>query len=284
VGELIEAGDSDSPRRFARPAVAALAALAIAVCYAPAIHGMFNQWLTDEDMGHAFFVPIVAGWIVWRERKRWQPLPMTGTWWGFVLLAAGAGLHAAGELGAGLFASSAGFAASIAGVVLCLGGPALFRAWAFPMLLTLFMLPKLAIVYNQVTLPLQLLASRLAAGMLTAAGAAVVREGDILEVAGHRVAVVEACSGIRYFLPLAFTAVVFAYVSDPKPWMRAALLIAAVPLAILANAIRVAVSAAAPASGAGAPHFMMGIGIFVLCLAALILARRMLNAISRCVR
>jgi len=105
---------------------------------------------------------------------------------------------------------------SVAGAVLSLGGFAYLRAWALPLLLALFMLPKLALVYNQVTLPLQLFASRMAAGILTASGIAVIREGNILDVAGRRVSVVEACNGIRYLLSLGFMAVVFAYLSDTK--------------------------------------------------------------------
>jgi exosortase len=141
------------------------------------------------------------------------------------------------------------------------------------------MLPKLAVVYNQVTLPLQLLASRIAAGILTGAGIGVVREGNILDVGGHRVAVVEACDGIRYLLSLGFVAVVFAYLSDSKPWMRWALLAAAIPVAILANAIRVAAAGWLPPLEAGIPHAVCGGFIFVLCLAALMLLRRLFNKV-----
>ncbi len=167
---------------------------------------------------------------------------------------------------------------SAVGAVLCLGGFAFLRSWTFPFLLALFMLPKLAIVYNQVTLPLQLLASRLAEVMLLAGGASVIRAGNILDVGGHRVAVAEACNGIRYLLSLGFVAVVFAYLSDAKPWMRVALLAAAVPVAILANAMRVAASASAPALDAGALHAFSGWLVFVLCLAMLMIVRRLLNA------
>jgi len=86
------------------------------------------------------------------------------------------------------------------------------------------MLPKLAIVYSQVTFPLQILASRIAAAMLGAVGVAVVREGNILDVAGHRVSVQEACNGFRYLLTLGFIAVVYAYLADSKPWMPQAYL------------------------------------------------------------
>jgi len=240
---------------------------------------MFEQWSNDEDMSHGFLVPIVILWVVWRERQRWRALEAEPNWWGFALLAAAAGMQFASVIGVGLFAGSVAFLVSVAGAVLCLGGVAWLRALAFPLALGVFMLPKLAIVYNQATLPLQLLASRIAAGILTAAGIGVIREGNILDVGGHRIAVVEACDGIRYLLSLGFMAVVFAYLSDSKPWMRWALLAAAVPIAILANAVRVAAAGWLPPLEAGVPHAVCGCLIFVLCLAALMLLRRLFNKV-----
>jgi exosortase len=271
-------GNKHTPgTRRIRQAVVALTAIALLACYAPTLRGMFQQWLSDEDMSHGFLVPIVALWIVWRERARWQSLPAEPNLWGLAVLTAGAGMQFIAELGAGLFAGSLAFLVSVAGIVLSLGGFAWLRALAFPLLLTLFMLPKLALVYNQVTLPLQLLASRIAAGILTTAGIGVIRQGNILDVAGHRVSVVEACNGIRYLLSLGFMAAVFAYLSDTKPWMRVALLMAAVPISILANAVRVAAASWLPSLDAGTPHAISGAVLFVLCLAALIIVRRVFN-------
>lgn len=262
-----------------RIAIAALAALALLVCYASTLRGMFSQWWTDEDMSHGFAVPLVIAWIVWRERARWMTLPLSPTWWGFPLLLGAAAMQIVSSLGLGLFASSVAFLVSIAGTVLCLGGFAFLRVWAFPLGLSLFMLPKLAIVYNKTTLPLQLLASRLATTTLSGIGYRVVREGVILDVAGHRVSVVEACSGVRYLLSLAFIAVVFAYLADVKSWMRWALLFAAVPIAIVANAVRVAVSAAVPALDSGTPHEAAGWAVFVLCLFLIFAVRWMFNSL-----
>ena len=262
-----------------RSALAASAILILLICYASTLHGMFQQWMSDEDMGHGAVVPLVVLWIVWRERKRWQKLTLEPSAWGIPLLALGAAMHLAGTLGVGLFASSVAFLISVVGVVVCFGGFQLLRSWTFPFLLALFMLPKLAIVYNQVTLPMQLAASKLAAGMLTTAGIGVIRDGNILDVNGHRVAVAEACNGIRYLLPLGFVAVLFAYLADPKPWMRVAVLAATVPLAIIANALRVAASAWAPAFDSGTPHQMLGWAIFAASLALLLPLRGALNAL-----
>jgi len=267
------------PEMSLRQAIVVLTAAVLLACYAPTLRGMFEQWSNDEDMSHGFLVPVVILWIVWRERERWPTLRSEPSGWGVALLAAAAGLQFAGLLGVGLFAGSLAFLLSVAGAVLGLGGFAWLRALAFPLLLTVFMLPKLAVVYNQVTLPLQLLASRIAAGFLTTAGIGVIREGNILDVGGHRVAVVEACSGIRYLLSLGFMAVVFAYLSDSKSWMRLALLVAAIPIAILANAVRVAAAGWLPALETGAAHTASGVVIFVFCLFTLVLLRQVFNKV-----
>jgi exosortase len=105
--------------------------------------------------------------------------------------------------------------------------------------------------------------------MLSAVGFMVVRDGNILNVAGYSIAVVEACDGIRYLLPLAFLALVLAYGAGANLWMRAAMLAAAIPTAILANALRVALSGLSPALTSGTPHALLGTFIFVLCLGLL---------------
>jgi exosortase len=262
-----------------RQTVVGLTVVALVACYAPTLRGVFEQWANDEDMSHGFLVPIVILWIVWRERARWRDLETDPNWWGFAILTAAAGLQFAGLLGAGLFAGSVALLVSVAGAVLCLGGLAWLRVLAFPLVLAIFMLPKLAVVYNQATLPLQLLASRIAAGILTFGGIGVIREGNVLDVSGHRVAVVEACNGIRYLLPLGFMAVVFAYLSDSKPWMRLVLLGAAVPIAILANAVRVAAAGWLPSLEGGVPHAVCGLFIFMLCVATLMLVRQLFNKV-----
>jgi exosortase len=254
---------------FMRRPIASLAILALAVCYASTLSGMVRQWWTDEDMGYAFLVPFVIGWLSCPDPTPWRSLPVQPSAWGFAVLAAAACMQVASALGAGLFAGSLALVLSLAGLVLCLLGFAWLRAWAFPLLLTLFMLPKLGIVYNQITLPLQLLATRLAGGILATAGFMVSRDGNILNVAGHSISVVEACDGIRYLLPLAFLALIFAYASGSKSWMRVVMLAAAIPTAIIANALRVAFSGLSPALTSGTPHALLGTLIFLLCLGLL---------------
>jgi exosortase len=257
-----------------------LAAVTLLLCYANILRGMVDQWLRDEDMGHGVVVPFAILFILWRERERWRGLPVAPTRWGLAVIGFAAVAQFLSVMGGGLFLGSLAFIFSIIGAILCLGGWIWLRAWKFPLLLTLFMLPKLAVVYNQTTLPLQLLASRLAAQLLTLSGVAVIRAGNILDVGGHQVAVAEACSGIRFLLPLAFLSVLFAYLADSKAWMRLALLASIVPVAVCANGVRVAFSAYSPRLAEGTPHALLGALIFLVSLALLIPIHRAWNALA----
>ena len=104
------------------------------------------------------------------------------------------------------------------------------------------MIPIPKMIFNQVALPLQILASGLAESFLGWIGVPVLRKGNVLELASQRLNVVEACSGIRSLLSLAFLALVYAYFFDSRPWMRVVLLLASVSIAILANGGRVAIT------------------------------------------
>jgi exosortase len=236
-------------------------------------------WWNDPDLGHCFIVPLAALWIIWRERHSWIEIPPEPTWWGLPVLLLGAAMQAAAVLGVGVFTESVAFLVSITGAVLALGGFRFLKAWAFPLALLVFMLPKLVAVYNQVTLPLQLLATRLAALLLSIVAAGVVRDGNVLNVGGHLVEVTEACNGLRYLLSLGFVGALFGYVADTKIWIRVTLLVAAVPLAIAGNALRVAAAGYVPALDAGTLHEVAGASIFALCVVGLILLRVLLQAV-----
>jgi len=240
----------------------------LVACYAPVLYRLAKQWYSDADMGHGFFVPIVAAYIVWQRRQKLLAVRPAPSWWGLVPLIWGALQLYAATLGAELFLARTAFIISLIGVVLLLGGRPVLRLTAFPLGLLFFMVPIPAILYNQLTFRLQLLASSVAEMSLSLLGVPVLREGNILELANQRLSVVEACSGIRSLLTLAFLSLVCAYFFDRKVWMRGALLAATVPIAISANALRVTLTGLLtewnPELAEGVFHQLEGWVIFML--------------------
>lgn len=148
-------------RTISWPAIAWFGILLIAV-YFPILSKLVNQWSTDDDVSHGFFVPLVAGYIAWQRREKLLSMEWKPAWWGIGLLV-WAGLQAyVGMLGAELFMQRTAFLFSLVGMLLVLGGTGLVRQLSFPLLLLLFMIPLPTVVYNQITFPLQLFASAVA--------------------------------------------------------------------------------------------------------------------------
>lgn len=259
--------------------------LLLLICYAPVLQRLALQWYQDQDMGHGFFVPLIAGYIAWQKKDELFAETPAPNWWGLLVVAYGAFQLLIATLGAELFLARTAFIVSLAGMVLLLGGRRGLRILAFPLFLLCFMVPIPAIIYNQLTFPMQLFASRVAADALTLLGIPVLRDGNILELANQRLNVVEACSGIRSLLSLSFLSLVYAYFFDNKVWMRFVLLVATLPISIIANAGRVTltgvVSEYDPELAGGIFHYASGWVIFMVALVILVLFHQLLNLAHR---
>ena len=246
----------------------------LVAAYFPVLRHMVEQWSNDENVSHGFFVPAVALYIAWQRRDSILAIERRPAWWGLAIMAWGALQGYVGVLGAELFLQRTSFLITLVGLLLVVGGTQLVRVLAFPLLLLPFMIPIPAIVYNQITFPLQLFASQVAETALGWIGIPVLRDGNILELASQRLSVAEACSGIRSLLSLSFLSLVYAYFFDTRIWMRWVLLLATVPIAILANSGRVTLtgimSEVNPDLARGFFHSLEGWLIFLIALVMLV--------------
>jgi exosortase len=272
---------TDFPRKTLLPwiQVAWFAALAIA-CYFPILKRLAIQWSEDPDMGHGFFVPLVVGAIVWQRREELAETEIRPNWWGLLVVLFGSAQMMLGTLGVELFTSRTAFVVTVIGAVWFLGGTPLLKKLAFPLALLFLMVPIPAVVYNQITFRLQLLASRLADGALEFLSIPVVREGNILDLPNMRLSVVEACSGIRSLLTLTFLSLVYGYFFEKRLWVRVALFLSTIPIAILANGSRVTItgilSQIKPDLAEGFFHESTGWILFMISLGLLIVFHRIL--------
>jgi exosortase len=141
-----------------------------------------------------------------------------------------------------LFTARTALVVTLIGVVWTVGGTPVLRKLAFPLLLLFFMVPIPTVVYNSLTFPLQILATRIAAAGLLTIGIPVMREGNILDLPNQQLSVVEACSGIRSLLSLTFLSLVYGYFFEKRTWLRVVLFLATIPVALTANAGRVMVT------------------------------------------
>lgn len=180
-----------------------------------------------------------SGFVVWQERDRLARIAAKPAWIGLAILASGLSLLIVGQLGAELFLARFSLLLLLAGGVTLFLGWRWFRAIAFPWAFLLLMIPIPNIIFNQITFPLQLRASRVAAFTLPLFGVPILAEGNVIHLPAMSLEVAEACSGIRSLMSLVTLAIIYGYLTEKRLWVRWVLAIAAVPIAILANSIRI---------------------------------------------
>lgn len=212
----------------------------ITIVYWNVLVELVDAWSTDDNYSHGFFIAPLAIYFAWERRRALAALPVQPSWLGVFVIAASLMLFIAGSLGAELFLSRVSLIGVLAGAVLFLFGWRHFKALLFPLAFLLLMIPLPALIFNQIAFPLQLLASNVGASAVSALDIPILREGNVLILANATLEVAEACSGIRSLVSLFTLGIVFGYFVDPRPWVRVAIALSSVPVAILANGLRVA--------------------------------------------
>lgn len=220
-------------------AVALLAAL-VAWLYRPVLVALVRQWWNEPDYSHGFLIPVIAAYLVWERWPRLRSQPVAPAAAGLGVLIAGVAIFVLATMAAELFVMRASLLIVLAGLILYLLGRAYLRVLVFPLAFLVLMVPPPAIVFNAITFPLQLVAASAATTSLQLLDVPVFREGNIITLANTKLEVVEACSGVRSLLALVALATTFAYFTQAGVWRRTVLIVSAVPIAIVANATRVA--------------------------------------------
>ena len=201
--------------------------------------GLTAQWLHDANYSHGFLVPLFCAWVIWRRREQLASEPLRPSGTGLIIIVGALGELILGVVGAENFLSRTSLLFLLAGLIIYFCGWRFFRSVLFPWGVLFLMIPLPAIVFNQIALPLQFEASRLASGMLALVGVPVLREGNVIQLPSITLDVAEACSGLRSLASLITLAVIYGYLIERRIWRRVLLILVAVPIAIVANAVRI---------------------------------------------
>ena len=275
--------ESFHPRAMLLWQLGVLAALALWLYWSTLAH-LLGQWWQDPNFSHGFFVPLFSAFVLWQQRTKLASIPPRPSWFGLPILALGMCTLIVGQMGAELFLSRVSLLLVLAGLVVFFFGWSLFQATLFPWLFLLLMIPIPAIIFNQITFPLQLLASRVAATVLPLLGVPILREGNVINLPFLSLEVADACSGIRSLISLLTLAIIYGYLLEKRTWVRCLLAISSVPIAVLANSIRIIgtglmVQYWDPDKAEGYFHASWGWIIFVVSLAMLYVLHRVLAVV-----
>src|SRR5206468_2009817 len=180
-----------------------------------------------------------ALFVLWQDRPRLAGFVPAPSIWGLGIIVFALCVLIIGVLGAELFLSRISLLLLIAGLIVYFRGWRFFRAILFPWAFLVLMIPVPAIIFNQITFPLQLLASRVAAGVLPWVGVPVLREGNVINLPAMPLEVADACSGIRSLLSLTCLAIMYGYLLERRASIRVILAVASIPIAVAANGLRI---------------------------------------------
>ncbi len=212
----------------------------VGTLYFEILWDLVADWYNDPDYSHGFLVPLLSGYFVWERRRSLQSIFIQPSLWGVPLLAFGLFMLVVGSIGAELYTQRASLIVVLAGLVLLILGKECVFKLSLPIAFLFFMIPLPAIVVNTIAFPLQIFAAQAATFCLFNLGIPVLREGNLIALAGVTLEVAEACSGLRSLLSLLTLGAVYGYFSQDSTWRRWALVLLSIPIAIIANAMRVA--------------------------------------------
>jgi len=258
----------------------------LVIAFWPILVGIYQSWFDDRAyMEHGILVIPAAAYMAWTKKEKLKTIPRQPSGWGVLLLLCGAIQALLGLVAQWIWVGRMAFLVSLVGYFAAVFGWRIIRELMYPLCTLLLMITPPTFLFERLTLSLQLLASRLGEICLEALGYSVLREGNILEMVGIKLSVEEACSGIRSLVAIFFMCVLYNYFFVQGRPMKTLLLVLAIPVAILGNAVRIVATGVAsqynPALVSGAAHEAFGYVSVVAAALGVIALHLMMQSIAK---
>jgi exosortase len=243
--------------------------------YGRLLFDLSNTWLTNDNYSHGFLILPLVAYFIWERRARLASTERRPTPVGLVLVVCSLIVLLIATAGVEFFLMRTSAIAVVVGIVLFLAGWRWLRVLAFPIGLSLMMIPLPPVLFYQIAFPLQLLATKFGVAILHLTRIPVLREGNVIALAHTTLEVTEACSGIRSLLSLFTLAIVYSYFATPRNDRRIVIALSSIPIAIIANGLRIAGTGIAaqyvgPGAATGFFHAFSGWTVFMTSFAMLV--------------
>ncbi len=221
-----------------------LLSLCFLLVYYQVILQLAYSWDNNPNYSHGYFIPFISAFMVWYKRgeifgQEIRPRPVLGT----LLILAGLMQLMVAWVGSEYFLQASSMIPVLIGLTLVFWGTAVTRKMLVPILFLIFMIPLPAILWNQLAFPLALMASKIGASAVDMMGLPILREGNILYLPNVTLQVEEACSGLRSLTTLFALSALIAYMSPLKRVSKLIIFLAAVPIALVGNIVRLIATA-----------------------------------------
>jgi len=228
----------------------------VAALYAPTLADAVNAWMRNDNYAHGFFVFPIAIAILWLQKDHIRKAPQRPEIWGFAPLAFGTILQAGSYLLQIKYIGMLSLVPTLIGGILLLHGRSLWNVVHFPIWFLFFAAPLPNVLLGHITGWIQSVSTVGAASLMSLLGCPLLRQGNLISVPGATLEVATACSGFHKLISLLAFAALYGFFSGATQIKRLLLMAAAIPIALLANVLRISsLVAAAENGGKSTLHF-----------------------------
>lgn len=247
----------------------------LGITFRNSLEEMFNVWSNVEEYSHGFFIPVISAYFLWLRRGELvfvetirQSLP------GLCLVVLGLTIFVLGGLATIKTLEQYAFLITLTGLFTLAFGLKGLKVGGIPLLFLVFMVPFPPFILNNLSSKLQLISSWLGVEFIRACDILVYLEGNVIDLGGYKLQVVDACSGLRYLFPLASLSFLCAYLFKGPFWQKAVIFLSSIPLTILMNSFRIGVIGVlvdnwGTAMAEGFLHDFEGWVVFIVCMVIL---------------
>ena len=211
--------------------------------FASPLASLYEVLRDDPDYSAGFLVPFAVLYMIAARAGAWRNCGIQFWGLGIGVFAFAAAMNVVGSVFRYSSLENLSIVVAANGIVMSIVGPRAYRRIWAPLAFLLLMLPLPHVAQHAVLYPLQGLGARVAGNLLETAGIPTERYGHVLEVAGHKIAVAEACSGLRLALAFLIVTAVVAYTVQRPLWQKVIVFASSIPIALACNVIRVVLSA-----------------------------------------
>ncbi|MBD3401445.1 exosortase [candidate division GN15 bacterium] len=268
------------------PGLLAVPFVLMLLIYLPTLIDLVGDWWHDSNYSHGFLIPVVSGYLLWKKREELQALPVGTDYRGLAFVLLGMAMFVLANGGAEYFTLRVSLIVTLFGLIYFLFGQQLIGKIWFEIFFLVFMVPIPYVIYFAATFPMQLLASKITAGILNAIGMGVIRQGNIIHIQGYSLEVAEACSGMRSVMTLLALGALYAYTTQKHFSAKLILFLSTVPIAVIANVVRVFVTSLLAYTVTDEVtkeplHSIMGLSVFVVAFILMFLVGQVLKRVYR---
>ncbi len=212
-----------------------LVVILLSLLYFQTFIWLVNSWLSHSYYSHGFLIPLLSGFIFWRKRhllERVTPFPP-----GILVIVLGLSLYVTGLLLYFNFLLAISFLVVLGGLVLYLWGNKGLQSFLFPIGFLIFMIPFPFL--DSIGNWLQSLSTHWSASIIGAMGIPVAITGAEIRLEESVFIIGVPCSGMNTLISLLALAAILGYFLKGRFYQKAVLLAIAIPIAILANLLRI---------------------------------------------